>query len=148
LAGEAGLGVASLDEIEVHGTPIATVARRVTRYVEAAKERFGAATIIEKDMCTGCMGEMESTFLYLNRAGFGHRLKELTLVLGTPDALPPIEGTPVIVGKCPRAYRDRGVYVPGCPPHGIKIAEGVCEALDIPQDRVRRAIKALHDASN
>ncbi|MBN1580523.1 MAG: DUF362 domain-containing protein [Anaerolineae bacterium] len=144
LAGEAGLGVADLDAIEVRGTPIAMVARRVTRYVEAAKERFGAATIIEQDMCTGCMGEMESTFLYLNRAGFGHRLNELTLVLGTPDKLGPIKGTPVIVGKCPRAYRDWGVYVPGCPPHGIKIAEAVCEALDIPKEKVYQAIAALH----
>jgi hypothetical protein len=122
------------------------VARRVTRYVEAAKERFGAATIVEKDMCTGCMGEMESTFLYLNRAGFGHRLKDLTLVLGVPDELPPIERTPVIVGACPHAYRRLGVYVPGCPPHGIKIADGVCEALSIPKNVVHETIDKLHRA--
>jgi uncharacterized protein (DUF362 family) len=144
LAGEAALGVTDLDAIEVRGTPIKAVARRVTRYVEAAKERFGAATIVEKDMCTGCMGEMESTFLYLNRAGFGHCLKDLTLILGVPDELGSVDGTPVIVGKCPRAYRDLGVYVPGCPPHGIKIAEGVCEALGIAKEKVYKAIEELH----
>jgi uncharacterized protein (DUF362 family) len=144
LAGEAGLGIADLDAIEVRGTPVAAVARRVTRYVEAAKRRFGASTIVEKDMCTGCMGEMESTFLYLNKAGFGHRLKDLTLVLGIPEQLPLIEGTPVIVGKCPRAYRHQGVHVPGCPPHGIKIADAVCEALGIPKSMIHETIKALH----
>ena len=91
LAGEEGLGVADLDKIEVRGTPIAELARRVVRYGEAAKERFGAVTIIEKDMCTGCMGEMESAFLYINKAGFGYRLEDLTLVLGMVDELPPVE---------------------------------------------------------
>jgi hypothetical protein len=145
LAGEAGLGVADLDQIEVRGTPIASVARRVQRYVEAAKERFGAATIVEKDMCTGCMGEMESTFLYLNRSGYSHRLQDLTLILGMPDELPPLEGTPVVIGKCARAYRDLGVYVPGCPPHGLQITDGVCEALGLDAEHVHKIIEQLHD---
>jgi hypothetical protein len=145
LAGEAGLGVADLEAIQVRGEPIASIARRFTRYVEAAKERFGAATIIEKDMCTGCMGEMVSTFLYINRAGFGHRLEDLTLILGMPDELPPIVGTPVVVGKCPRAYQNLGVYIPGCPPHGIQIADGVCAALGIDSEIVHQTIKELHD---
>jgi uncharacterized protein (DUF362 family) len=144
LAGEEGLGVADLEQIEVRGTPIEALARRVVRYGEAARERFGEATIIEQDMCTGCMGEMESAFLYINKAGFGHRLKDLTLVLGMVDELPPIEGTPVVVGKCPRAFRDAGVYVPGCPPHGIKMADGICQALGLDQDTVHAAIEALH----
>jgi uncharacterized protein (DUF362 family) len=145
LAGEAGLGVAELEQIEVRGTPISAVARRVQRYVEAAKERFGAATIVEKDMCTGCMGEMESTFLYLNRAGYSHRLQDLTLILGMPDELPPLEGTPVVIGKCARAYRDVGVYVPGCPPHGLQITDGVCEALGLDEEHVHAIIEQLHD---
>lgn len=145
LAGEAGLGVADLDQIEVLGTRISSVARRVQRYVEAAKERFGAATIIEKDMCTGCMGEMESTFLYLNRSGYSHRLQDLTLILGMPDELPPLEGTPVVIGKCARAYGDVGVYVPGCPPHGLQITDGVCEALGLDKEHVHAIIEQLHD---
>lgn len=148
LAGEEGLGVADLDEIEIRGTPIAELARRVVRYGEAAKERFGAVNIIEKDMCTGCMGEMESAFLYINKAGYGYRLEDLTLVLGMVDELPPVEGTPVIVGKCPMKLRHAGVYVPGCPPHGIKMAEGICEALGLDKDVVHEAIQVLHSAGD
>src|SRR5690606_10992684 len=88
LADEAGLGEADLDRIDVYGERIANVARPFQPYIEAAKERFGDATIIEKNTCTGCIGEMESTFLYLNRAGYADRLKELVLVLGTPDEVP------------------------------------------------------------
>jgi len=90
------------------------------------------------------MGEMVSTFIYLNRAGFGDRLPDLTLVVGTPDSLPTMRGTPVIVGKCAASLRDLGVYVPGCPPHGIAITDGACRALAIDAERVRRAIAELH----
>jgi uncharacterized protein (DUF362 family) len=146
LAGEAGLGEAELDRIEIRGESIASVAHPFIPYAEAAKARFGAVRIIEKNTCTGCMGEMESTFLYLNKAGYGERLKDLTMIMGTPDedAIPSLTGTPVIVGKCPRQYRELGVWVPGCPPHGIKIADAICEALGLDKGRVHETIERLH----
>ncbi len=148
LADEAGLGEADLDRIDVYGERIANVARPFQPYIEAAKERFGDATIIEKNTCTGCIGEMESTFLYLNRAGYADRLKELVLVLGTPDEVPDLDTTPVIVGKCPSDYKHLGVWVGGCPPHGIKITEAVCEALGLDKDAVYRAIEELHNTGS
>jgi hypothetical protein len=90
------------------------------------------------------MGEMVSTFIYLKEAGFGDRLADLTLIMGTPDELPEMCGTPVVVGKCARAYRHRGVYVPGCPPHGIAITDAACEALGLDSKAVHAAIQALH----
>ena len=53
--------------------------------------------------------------------------------------------TPVVIGKCPRAYRDVGVYVPGCPPHGLQITDGVCEALGPDVEHVHAIIEQLHD---
>jgi uncharacterized protein (DUF362 family) len=145
LAAQEGLGVADLARIEVRGEAIADVARRFVPYQEAAQDRFGAARIVERNACTGCMGEMVSTFIYLDRAGFAHRLADLTLVMGTPEALPEMRGTPVVVGKCARAYRHAGIYVPGCPPHGTAITDGACEALGIDNAVVRRAVEKLHD---
>ena len=144
LAAEAGLGVADLDEIEVRGDSIADVARRFVPFQEAARDRFGAATIIEKNACTGCMGEMVSTFIYLNKAGFADRLVDLTLIMGTPDDVPTVSGTPVVIGKCARAHRGLGVFVPGCPPHGFAITDGACQALAIDREVVERAIRELH----
>jgi uncharacterized protein (DUF362 family) len=145
LAAQEGLGVADLERIEVRGGAIANVARRFVPYQEAARERFGAAQIVERNACTGCMGEMVSTFIYLNKAGFGDRLADLTLIMGMPDELPEMRKTPVVVGKCARAFRHRGIYVPGCPPHGIAITDGACEALGIDSKIVHTAIEALHD---
>lgn len=146
LAAQAGLGEAELDAITIYGERISNVARPFQPYAEAARQRFGQVTIVEKNTCTGCLGEMESAFLYLNKAGFADRLKELVLVMGTPDDVPDNDGVPVIVGKCPRDYRHLGVWVPGCPPHGIKITDAICEALDIDRTTVHRVIDALHSA--
>jgi hypothetical protein len=144
LAAEAGLGTADLAQIEVRGEPI-TSGKRFVSYHEAARSRFGAVTMIEKDTCTGCMGEILSPFLYLGKAGLADRLADLTVIMGTPDGVPPVAGSAVVVGQCARAYRDRGVYVPGCPPHGIAITDAICEALGIDAGVVHRAIDELHD---
>jgi uncharacterized protein (DUF362 family) len=145
LADEAGLGTANLGEIDVRGERIAAVAHRFVPYREAAQGLYGGATIIERNACTGCMGEMASTFIYLNRAGYGERLADLTLVMGMPEGVPPPRGTPVVIGRCARSYRDLGVFVPGCPPHGLEITGGACEALGIDVEIVRRAVRELHD---
>jgi hypothetical protein len=145
LAAQEGLGVADLERIKVRGEAIANVAQRFVPYQEAAQDRFGAAQIVERNACTGCMGEIVSTFIYLNKAGFGDRLADLTLIVGMPDELPEMRKTPVVVGKCARAFRHRGIYVPGCPPHGIAITDGACEALGIDSQAVHAAIAALHD---
>ncbi|MBC7237641.1 MAG: DUF362 domain-containing protein, partial [Chloroflexi bacterium] len=76
LASEAGLGEANLARINVRGVPLAQVRRRFRTFHEAAQDRWGAAKVIEKDACTGCMGEMISLFIYLREAGFADRLGE------------------------------------------------------------------------
>ncbi|MBN1402527.1 MAG: DUF362 domain-containing protein [Anaerolineae bacterium] len=145
LAAEAGLGVADLAQIQVRGLSIAEVRRPFLSYTEALRQRYGAVTLIEKNACTGCMGEILSPVIYLQRAGYEDRLADLTLIFGTPDAVPEIEGMPVVLGRCARAYRHLGVWVPGCPPHGIAITDAVCEALGIDKELVHRAIETLHD---
>jgi len=145
LAAEANLGVADLSRIEIRGEKIDAVKRPFIPFLEAARHRFGGANIIEKNTCTGCMGEIVSTFLYLNKAGFHDRLSDLTLIMGTPDEVPSLNGNPVVLGRCARKYRHLGVFVPGCPPHGIKITDRVCEALKIDQNIVHREIVELHN---
>ncbi|MBC8235218.1 DUF362 domain-containing protein [bacterium] len=145
LAAEANLGIADLSRIEIHGEKIEAVRRPFIPFLEAARHRFGGANIIEKNTCTGCMGEVVSTFLYLNKAGFHDRLSDLTLIMGTPDEITAPSGTPVVLGRCARKYRHLGVFVPGCPPHGIKITDKVCEALKIDQNIVHREIIELHN---
>ena len=87
---------------------------------------------------------MESAFLYLNKAGFADKLKELVLIMGTPGKTPDLDSVPVIVGRYPSDHKHLGVWVGGCPPHGLRITHAICEALDIDKDRVHRVIKEMH----
>jgi len=147
LAAEANLGVCDLDLIQVRGERIKDVRRPFIPFLQAAKDLFGGATVIEKNSCTGCMGESVSTFIYLNKAGFHEKLPHLTFIMGTPEEIPPLKGTPVVLGRCAKEYRDQGIFVPGCPPHGLKITDAVCQALEIDRDIVHRAIAELHSFS-
>ena len=144
LASEAGLGVADLDQIDVRGEKIEDVRRPFLTSQQSAQDRFGEAAIIEKDTCTGCMGEILSTFIYLDKAGFHDRLADLAIIMGTPDHVPSLRRTPVVIGRCAREFRHLGVFVPGCPPHGIKITDAACEALGIDKGIVHKAIEDLH----
>ena len=145
LAAEADLGVADMSLIEVRGERIEAVETPFISFLQASRELFGAAKIIEKNTCTGCMGECVSTFIYLNKAGFHDRLSNLTLIMGTPDETDTLGGNPVIIGRCAKNYRHLGVFVPGCPPHGMKITDAVCEALKIDKSIVHSAIVDLHN---
>jgi len=144
LAEEEGLGVANLERIEVVGEKIEGVAKRFRSYREAFTERFKGVRIVEKDACTGCMGEAVSTLIYLRSAGFNKEMEELTLVLGSPETVPRLNAKPVIVGQCASKHKGLGVYVPGCPPHGFDITDGACEALGIDKEAVRKAVEELH----
>lgn len=145
LAAEAGLGIADMSRIEIRGESVESVSKPFLPYLDALADLFNGAAIIEKNTCTGCMGEMVSTFIYLKEGGYEDRLADLTLIMGTPEEVGISDRTPVIVGRCAKAFKDMGIFVPGCPPHGVKITEGACDALGIDRERVRRAIEKLHD---
>ena len=145
LAAEAGLGIADLNQIDIFGERIDVVKRSFIPFIEASKDLFAGATIIEKNTCTGCMGELVSLFIYLKEAGFKDKLSDLTLIAGTPEDVEGMNATPLVIGKCAKEHKELGVFVPGCPPHGIKITEGACEALGIDKNEVRRTVDALHD---
>lgn len=146
-AAQANLGVCDMSRIEVRGEGIDSVKYPFTPFLEGAKHLYGGATIVEKDACTGCVGESLSTFIYLNRAGFHERLRELTIIMGAPERIPPLGGKPVVIGRCAQEYRHLGLFVPGCPPHGMKINDAVCEALGVDKKTVHRAIFELHNSS-
>lgn len=147
LAAEANLGVCDMSRIEVRGERIDSVEYPFIPFLQAAKNLYSGATIIERNTCTGCMGESLSTFIYLREAGFHERLHDLAMIMGTPEEIPRLKEKPVVIGVCAKEYRHLGVFVSGCPPHGIKITDAVCEALEIDRDIVHRAIDELHSFS-
>jgi uncharacterized protein (DUF362 family) len=110
LAAEANLGAADLNEIEVRGEAIEDVKHPFISFLKASRELFGQARILEKNTCTGCMGECVSTFIYLNKAAFHDRLHHLALIMGTPDEVPALKQRPVVIGRCAKSPLARIIH--------------------------------------
>jgi uncharacterized protein (DUF362 family) len=148
LAEEKGLGTTDMSRIKIKGSRIEDVSRRFKPFSEAFKKRFGMVNLIERNTCTGCMGEIYSTFIYLREAGYEDELEELTVIMGMPEEIGEIEGVPLVVGKCASPQQKLGVFVSGCPPHGIAITEKACQVLGVDWGQVRRTIRELHTSSS
>jgi len=144
LAEEQGLGIADVGDMDIIGEKIGDVAKRLRSYKEVFTRRYKGVRMIERDACTGCMGEAMSTLVYLRSAGFDKEMAELGLVMGRPEEVSEAGRKLVIVGQCASKHKELGVYVRGCPPHGLEITNGACEALGIDKEAVHKAIEKLH----
>ena len=116
----AGLGPQSLDEVEVLGLPIASVARRFETAEEVACRQYAemGVEVISQNVCSGCWAEFRH--IYYSLGADRARLAGVTFALGRLEELPEREKA-VIIGNCAKAVADRGHFVPGCPPHHFQI---------------------------
>ena len=120
LASEQGLGCADLSRIEVVGLRIEEVKRPFKRLkLDFASYREKGIEIYEKGACSGCRNTMEAFIAYyMESKGRLGLLKGYTLIFGQNVKIPDkYEGKLVNIGLCTRKFREKGEYVPGCPPH-------------------------------
>jgi uncharacterized protein (DUF362 family) len=117
----AGLGVASLDRIEVAGTPIERVKRHFKR---GNIHLIGLDPRIEVYMggaCDGCLHFTRTGLdVYLANPKLMEHVRKITFVIGNdaevPDRLDhrPPESYVFVVGDCTGKHKDRGIFLPGC----------------------------------
>ena len=86
---------------------------------------FEGVEILDKNSCSACQSTL---LLFLKRYGnalgdYGGPEQTITFAIGSGHRKLP-EGT-ICVGNCAAAYRDRGIFIPGCPP----VASQILEAL-------------------
>ncbi len=120
LASEQGLGCADLSRIEVVGLRIEEVKRPFKRLkLDFASYREKGIEIYEKGACSGCRNTMEAFIAYyMESKGRLGLLKGYTLIFGQNVKIPDkYEGKLVNIGLCTKKFREKGEYVPGCPPH-------------------------------
>jgi len=119
LASEQGLGCADVSRIEVRGKQIDEVRRPFNRVtLEENKYREKGVAIYEKGSCSGCKHTIEHLVVSLERKGKLNLLKPYTIMFGQ-TVTPPgtYKGRLIKFGSCTKKYRDKGDYIPGCPPH-------------------------------
>ena len=117
MAGEAGLGVHLIDEIEIVGEPLEP--RRFELVQEHLARKYPGLSIDESGACSACRAAlMDGLFT----AG-GKRTID-SIALGR-DAEPTAET--LVMGKCLRDYWPTHRHVKGCPPSGHAVAKRLSE---------------------
>jgi hypothetical protein len=120
LASEQGLGCADFSRIEVVGLRIEEVKRPFKRLkLDFEGYREKGIEIYEKGACSGCRNMMEAFIAdHMESKGKLGLLDGYTLIFGQNVKIPDkYEGKLVNVGLCTRKFREKGEYIPGCPPH-------------------------------
>lgn len=127
MAAEAGLGCADLNEIEVVGCSIEEV-RRPFAQTSLSEDEFSSydIEIIQDGACSGCNHSIESGVRRLEKQGGIEKLTGYTIVYGQ-SARPPeyTNRKLLLIGTCMRTYKDRGIYIPGCPPHVLDFKKAI-----------------------
>ncbi|MEA1928325.1 MAG: DUF362 domain-containing protein, partial [Candidatus Auribacterota bacterium] len=101
---------------------------------------FPGINILDKNSCSGCQSTL---FLFLKRYGadipdYFPKGAFVNFAIGKGHSeVPP--GT-VCVGNCTARHRDRGIFIPGCPPVGSEILHGITgePSIDRKDGRVDR----------
>ena len=117
----AGLGVATLDRIEVVGTPIEKVRHPFKR---GNIHLIGLDPRIEVYMggaCDGCLHFTRTGLdVYLANPKLMEDVEKITFVIGNDAEVPeqldhrPPKSYVFVVGDCTKKYEDRGIFLPGC----------------------------------
>jgi uncharacterized protein (DUF362 family) len=118
LAAEQGLGCDDLTNIDVVGKAIEEVVRpfKIAKIDLKEFEKKLGIQVIESGACSGCRQVVDSLFTYYMKNNLDV-FKDRTIVFGQNVKLPSrTRGKPILFGPCTKKYRDKGDYMPGCPP--------------------------------
>ena len=117
----AGLGVATLGQIDVVGTPIGKVQRQFKR---GNIHLIGLDPRIEVYMggaCDGCLHFTRTGLdVYLANPSLMEGVENITFIIGNNAEVPekldhhPPKSYVFVVGDCSSKYKDRGIFLPGC----------------------------------
>jgi hypothetical protein len=124
LGAERGIGTLDLEEIDVEPGDWRALAKPFAAPPNDLKIEFPDVNILDVNSCSACQSTLT---LFLKR--YEKELREYlpgdaTIAIGAGhDDLPP--GT-ICVGNCVRKeLREKGVFIPGCPPVGSEILSAV-----------------------
>jgi hypothetical protein len=80
---------------------------------------------------------------FLYNSGQIKSIKKLQVITGNPQEIPKEYNTNVVVGKCAHIHRDKGLFIPGCPPHGKEIALNICRLLNLDESKLIETIRGV-----
>ena len=113
-----GIGKLKEDEIEVVGEKIEDVRRKFKPPPMDIGEYFGVTGLKVDKACSGCIGTLITIFEAFKRKGELHLLKDYFFIAGPVEEIPEeAKGKKLVLfGNCTIKLRDKGLFIPGCPP--------------------------------
>ncbi len=120
--------VRGLADVDVVGESIDAHAERFRPAFDAFMDRYpGVRIVTGQSFCGGCVAELVTAIRYVHEAGYGERLKDITIVVGNPEEVE-VSGTIAVVGDCSEAHEGRGPMASSCPPAEDDVVAALCEA--------------------
>jgi uncharacterized protein (DUF362 family) len=140
IGAERGYGVIDLDQIVVTPdnwrdwiVPFAPPPKNLS--IE-----FSGINILDRNSCSACQSTL---FLFLKRYGDGildYFPDGGSVNFAIGKGHPEVPAGTVCVGNCTARHRDRGIFIPGCPPVGSEILHGITgqPSIDSKDGRIDR----------
>ncbi len=123
------LGTADMGRITIVGEKISDVKRKFKSFAEALSEQIKIEAfdlIFNEGTCSGCKNTVHSVMLDLKTTGKLDCLRNKTTIVGEPKNIPNIEREKLIlIGKCTAKFKDKGIFVTGCPPNNRDIVGAI-----------------------
>ncbi|MFC1953731.1 hypothetical protein ACFLWR_06365 [Chloroflexota bacterium] len=82
--------------------------------------------IFGEKACTGCRNSILMSLKGLKENDLFDEAMGWTVIAGKVDKIPEADNDRLLlVGKCTARFKKNGIYIDGCPPHGVNIAGGI-----------------------
>ncbi|MFP4170053.1 MAG: DUF362 domain-containing protein [Methanomassiliicoccales archaeon] len=107
------------------GTPIQELGISYDPPADLLEEYYEGVEILWGDPCSGCSGVLCAALNRLEDSGHLARLREkggISIAVGK-NVCPEEEENLILVGRCQYRNRDKGLFIPGCPPPGMLITD-------------------------
>jgi len=136
-ARERNLGNFEEESIEIRGRTIKEVFKKLWIPYLGGFEQWPEYHIYAENACSSCQGLLAFTMEVLKATGEYDKNAGLSIVIGRKKALP--EGVKpenlILIGKCVKKYRDRGIFVGGCPPAEPYALFAITDREDYTEDK-------------
>ncbi len=123
-----GLGPASLDDVELVGDNLESVAAgfRIEQAPRDPERHKGHFRLSTANACASCRQALAGGLLAVSHRPELAALEDVTILCGQQaEGGPTPAGKVLVYGNCAYRYRHLGQYEPGCPPLAYQVARGL-----------------------
>ncbi len=138
VAEEVGMGAAHDENIEIVGEKVEDHAIKMWVPYLAGLDSWPEYNILYENACSSCQALLALNMETLKATGDYEKNTDVTIVVGRKDSIP--ENTPhdklILHGNCTRKWKDRGIFIEGCPPGESGLKDAIIDRKTITKETV------------